>query len=182
MKHREFNFEEEIVKDLLNNRGWVEGISAEYDKELGLYTKDLIEFIKTSEPKAYEKIKKREKREDEMLKWLKNIFLNTGETLKELQNKIDEQSQKIVELEKKVTKMEGENKQLLDSIELKDKEITKQEKKIDKISQNIANAYQEMQEAQRNEIKLQNAYFQLLVMVQDFYQLLKLYQKRCYLF
>ena len=61
MKHREFNFEEEIVKDLLNNRGWVEGISAEYDKELGLYTKDLIEFIKTTEPKAYEKIKKREK-------------------------------------------------------------------------------------------------------------------------
>ena len=61
MKHREFNFEEEIVKDLLNNRGWVQGISAEYDKELGLYTKDLIEFIKTSEPKAYEKIKKREK-------------------------------------------------------------------------------------------------------------------------
>ena len=32
------------------------------------------------------------------------------------------------------------------------------EKKIDKISQNIANAYQEMQEAQRNEIKLQNAW------------------------
>ena len=32
------------------------------------------------------------------------------------------------------------------------------EKKIDKISQNIANAYQEMQEAKRNEIKLQNAW------------------------
>ena len=84
-----------------------------------------------------EDIKKREKREDEMLKWLKNIFLNTGETLKELQNKIDEQSQKIVELEKQITETEGENKQLLDSIELKDKEITKQEKKIDKYKNEI---------------------------------------------
>ena len=35
---------------------------------------------------------------------------------------------------------------------------TEQEKKIDKIAQNIANAYQEMQEAKRNEIKLQNAW------------------------
>ena len=41
MKHKEINFEEEIVKDLVNNRGWVEGSNEEYDKELGLYKKDL---------------------------------------------------------------------------------------------------------------------------------------------
>ena len=81
MKHREFNFEEEIVKDLLNNRGWVEGISAEYDKELGLYTKDFIEFIKTSEPKAYEKIKKRELK--------KEIKFSRKETQKLLQKNED---------------------------------------------------------------------------------------------
>jgi len=61
MKHKEKNFEIEIVKDLVNNRGWVEGSNSEYDKELGLYIKDLIEFIKTTQKEAYEKIKKREK-------------------------------------------------------------------------------------------------------------------------
>jgi len=61
MKHREVNFEKEIVEDLVNNRGWVEGVSEEYDKGLGLYTKDLITFVKTNYPNAYEKIKKREK-------------------------------------------------------------------------------------------------------------------------
>ena len=67
MKHREVNFEEEIVKDLVSNRGWVEGSNEEYDKELGLYKKDLIEFVKTNYPKAYEKIKKREENPDEVI-------------------------------------------------------------------------------------------------------------------
>ena len=62
MKHKEENFEIEIVKDLVNNRGWVEGSNSEYDKELGLYTRDLIEFVKITAPESYKKIQKREKK------------------------------------------------------------------------------------------------------------------------
>ncbi|MBU0626047.1 DEAD/DEAH box helicase family protein [Patescibacteria group bacterium] len=58
-KHKENKFEEEIVT-YLNSHQWVEGTSISYDKELALYSEDLISYIKATQPAAYEKMAKRE--------------------------------------------------------------------------------------------------------------------------
>lgn len=58
-KHKENQFETEIV-DYLSSTSWVEGTSAGYDKELAIYPEDLISFIKTTQPQAYEKLSKKE--------------------------------------------------------------------------------------------------------------------------
>ena len=55
--HKEIVFENEVV-ELLTNNGYVEGESANYDRELALYPDDLIDYIKTTSPKAYEKLSK----------------------------------------------------------------------------------------------------------------------------
>lgn len=53
--HKEIVFESEVI-DLLKANGYVEGISKNYDKTLALYSEDLILYIKTTSPKAYEKL------------------------------------------------------------------------------------------------------------------------------
>jgi type I restriction enzyme R subunit len=53
--HKEIIFETEVI-DLLKANGYVEGISKNYDKALALYPEDLIHYIKTTSPKAYEKL------------------------------------------------------------------------------------------------------------------------------
>jgi type I restriction enzyme R subunit len=53
--HKEIIFETEVI-DLLKANGYVEGISKNYDKALALYPEDLITYIKTTSPKAYEKL------------------------------------------------------------------------------------------------------------------------------
>ena len=58
-KHKERQFQIEIVAHLLNN-GWIEGDSKAYDKELGLYRSDLLEYIKTTQPTPYLKMQNRE--------------------------------------------------------------------------------------------------------------------------
>ena len=58
-KHKENQFETEIV-DYLSSTTWIEGTSQGYDKELAIYPDDLLSFIKTTQPKAYEKMAKRE--------------------------------------------------------------------------------------------------------------------------
>ncbi|MFA9373307.1 MAG: type I restriction endonuclease subunit R [Poseidonibacter sp.] len=58
-KHKENQFETEIV-DYLSSTTWIEGTSQGYDKELSIYPEDLLSFIKTTQPKAYEKMAKRE--------------------------------------------------------------------------------------------------------------------------
>lgn len=58
-KHKENQFETEIV-EYLSSTSWVEGTSAGYDKELSLYPEDLLLFIKTTQPQAYEKLAKKE--------------------------------------------------------------------------------------------------------------------------
>ncbi|MAD41127.1 MAG: restriction endonuclease subunit R [Arcobacter sp.] len=58
-KHKENQFETEIV-EYLSSTTWIEGTSQSYDKELSLYPEDLLSFIKTTQPKAYEKMAKRE--------------------------------------------------------------------------------------------------------------------------
>lgn len=58
-KHKENQFETEIVKHL-SLTTWIEGTSLGYDKELALYPDDLLTFIKTTQPQAYDKMVKRE--------------------------------------------------------------------------------------------------------------------------
>ena len=66
-KHKENQFETEIV-DYLSSTSWVEGTNAGYDKELAIYPEDLISFIKTTQPQAYEKLaKKDDNKTDEIL-------------------------------------------------------------------------------------------------------------------
>ena len=58
-KHKENVFESEIVSYLTSTQ-WVEGSSTGYDQKLALYPEDLITYIKTTQPQAYEKMQKRE--------------------------------------------------------------------------------------------------------------------------
>lgn len=57
-KHKEIVFEEEIVQHLTSH-DWTEGQSDDYDKALALYPEDVVSFIKTTQPEAYEKFAKR---------------------------------------------------------------------------------------------------------------------------
>ncbi len=57
-KHKEIIFESEIV-DYLTKHDWLEGTSEGYDKALALYPEDLITYVKTTQPKEYEKFEKR---------------------------------------------------------------------------------------------------------------------------
>ncbi|MFL6587821.1 MAG: type I restriction endonuclease subunit R [Luteimonas sp.] len=53
--HRERYFEDYIVKQLLA-RGWRLGNTAGYDQSHALYPEDLVEWIKTTQPKKWEKL------------------------------------------------------------------------------------------------------------------------------
>lgn len=55
-KHKEKTFEEEVVAELCS-RGWIEGKASGYDRQLGLYSEDVIEWIKQTQPKVWAKIK-----------------------------------------------------------------------------------------------------------------------------
>lgn len=57
-KHKEIVFETEIVQHLTNH-DWLEGKSEDYDKALALYPEDVVSFVKTTQPEAYEKFAKR---------------------------------------------------------------------------------------------------------------------------
>jgi type I restriction enzyme R subunit len=59
--HKEIVFEEEIVAYLTKEAQdkWLEGHSKGYDKKLALYKDDLIAYIKTTQPKEYEKFARR---------------------------------------------------------------------------------------------------------------------------
>jgi len=54
-KHKEKVFEEEIVA-YLTARGWLEGDAGEYDRELALYTSDLIGWIQDTQPEEWKKV------------------------------------------------------------------------------------------------------------------------------
>ncbi len=58
-KHKERQFQIEIVQHLTSHN-WVEGEASGYDKELALYPADIISYIKSTQPEAYEKMQKRE--------------------------------------------------------------------------------------------------------------------------
>ena len=57
-KHKEIVFETEIIQHLTQH-DWVEGNSEGYDKALALYPEDVVNFIKNTQPEAYEKFAKR---------------------------------------------------------------------------------------------------------------------------
>ncbi|MBK2297343.1 type I restriction endonuclease subunit R [Francisella philomiragia] len=87
-KHKENKMELSIVEHLTNN-GWLEGTSHGYDKDLALYSEDLLSFIKTTQPQAYEKMAKREgDKTDEVL--LKHVAkeLNKNGSLYFLRNEV----------------------------------------------------------------------------------------------
>ncbi|MCK5894433.1 MAG: type I restriction endonuclease subunit R [Endozoicomonadaceae bacterium] len=58
-KHQELQFQQEIVHHLTTHQ-WLEGDASGYDRELALYSEDLINYLKTTQPLTYEKMHKRE--------------------------------------------------------------------------------------------------------------------------
>jgi len=66
-KHKERQFQIEIVQHLTSHN-YVEGDAAHYDRELALYPSDLINYIKSTQTQAYEKMQQRERtKTDEVL-------------------------------------------------------------------------------------------------------------------
>ncbi|ALN55366.1 type III restriction enzyme, res subunit/type I restriction enzyme R protein N terminus [Lysobacter enzymogenes] len=53
--HREKYFEEYVVKQLAA-RGWKVGDTSRYDQNYALYPEDLVEWVKTTQPKKWEKL------------------------------------------------------------------------------------------------------------------------------
>ena len=54
--HTENTFEENIAQALISNGGYAQGSSQDFDPELGLFPSYMIDFLKSSQPKAWEKI------------------------------------------------------------------------------------------------------------------------------
>jgi type I restriction enzyme R subunit len=55
--HTEIHYEDELVGQLVAKYGWLEGTDAGYDKDLALYTEDVIGWIQDTQPKEYAKVK-----------------------------------------------------------------------------------------------------------------------------
>jgi type I restriction enzyme R subunit len=53
-KSKELNFQNDIIKQMQAN-GWLLGKTENYDRKLALYSEDLVEFVKESQPKEWEK-------------------------------------------------------------------------------------------------------------------------------
>ena len=54
--HTELTFEEAIELELLENGGYVKGLSKDFDAHLGLFPKYITDFLKSSQPRAWEKL------------------------------------------------------------------------------------------------------------------------------
>ena len=54
--HTEDTFEAAIEAELLENGGYVKGFSTDFDAQLGIFPKYVIQFLQQSQPKAWEKI------------------------------------------------------------------------------------------------------------------------------
>lgn len=54
--HTELTFEEAIETSLLDNGGYVKGFSKDFDAQLGLFPAYIIDFLKNSQPKSWQKI------------------------------------------------------------------------------------------------------------------------------
>lgn len=54
----EKTFETAIISSLTESGGWTQGDPAMFDRELGLFPKDVISFIRSTQPKEWEKLEK----------------------------------------------------------------------------------------------------------------------------
>ena len=54
--HTELTFESAIEISLLETGGYIKGLSEDFDAQLGIFPKYIIEFLKTSQPKSWEKL------------------------------------------------------------------------------------------------------------------------------
>ena len=95
-KHKEDVFETEVVELLTKHSGYIEGTSQGYDKELALYTQDLIAYVKATSPKAYEKLEKMNgtKVDEAICKRVANQ-LDTNGLLYSLRNEIKDKGAKF---------------------------------------------------------------------------------------
>jgi type I restriction enzyme, R subunit len=75
--HHEKHLEAYIV-DKLGKQGWLVGASSDYDKDFALYTADLVDWIKETQP----------------AKWHKLVALNGDNALKVLKNRLDQALEK----------------------------------------------------------------------------------------
>ena len=55
--HTEIHYEDELVGQLVKNYGWLEGKDESYNKELALYTEDVVGWLQDTQPKEYAKVK-----------------------------------------------------------------------------------------------------------------------------
>ena len=53
---KEINFETTIEQDLIKNRGYVKGDRNDYDPELAVFPKAILQFIQTTQPKLWTRI------------------------------------------------------------------------------------------------------------------------------
>ena len=53
--HTELTFESAIEISLLESGGYTQGFSEDFDSQLGLFPSYVTHFLKTSQPKAWEK-------------------------------------------------------------------------------------------------------------------------------
>ncbi len=54
MSHKEADFEVAIVRSLVEDGGYVEGDPSAFNPDLGLFERDLIEFVQTTQPDAWD--------------------------------------------------------------------------------------------------------------------------------
>ena len=54
--HTELTFESAIEISLLESGGYTQGFSEDFDSQLGLFPSYVTHFLKTSQPKAWEKL------------------------------------------------------------------------------------------------------------------------------
>lgn len=78
--HTEVYFEGAVERSLLDNGGYTKGKASEYDKSLALFPKDVIAFIKASQPSLYERIERGQKSNTDsyILKFLDNALASSG--------------------------------------------------------------------------------------------------------
>jgi hypothetical protein len=49
-------FEKAIVQSLVEHGGYIQGDAHDYDRSTGFFNKEVIEFLKTSQPKKWQKL------------------------------------------------------------------------------------------------------------------------------
>lgn len=54
---KERAFQNDVIREM-RERGWLLGEPAKYDRERALYTEDCLAFVKTTQPKTWEKYQK----------------------------------------------------------------------------------------------------------------------------